>query len=710
VLAVVAAGLWFVVLVAPGASAQLKSHPAAVTHAAASCPAGSTCETIPTNCPAGTTCPEVIVTPSTVGPEQWAFVTAEDFPAGDPIYIYYCSNKFSLAKQDPVCMLQATPELLNPEVVLTASPTGSASISFGTQEDENDGNSPLTGKIPGTQTVGSFYCDDFGNPCSIDVSDPYLNNGGQLNFVLNPNNAVAVPITFAKSSSGCPKATFVTTQEEFGIDRLFPIASQFDCVGNAPAIGIPLASDSLAAVTGLVGGADQLAFIDDPNAPDVQAELALLKGSGGKPGYSLVPIALSAQVIGYKALMAASEGGRIYPDNTFELTPTMVAGLITNYYTSQENADIAPCGKRLGDCSLLGAINSVNGFRLANEFGGYVRSDPSSSTSEIFQWICNAPNVPVKIGKHKVHDPNVASDVLVAGLKSGGVTEASCPTTDTFPPLIDLFAWAAVDNPNQQALKLSGLVPPPNGTSTAVAGFAPMNWSEASYYGLLPAALQNPAGEFVLPSTASLQAALTGATVNANGTLSPNFDDANPAAYPLPDLWYAVVPTTPQPAVTAAALRTLLDDMLTITGGSQTADLPPGFVPLPSAMYTASLAAVAKDVQVAPPVTTTTTTTTTAVAGGGTTTTTSASVTTTTLVATPTTSSHGGTPTTSPKVTPSSAPKITATTVAFQSTSFSVFGHGEAWMLPSFVSVAAGALIFGPGLLFKTRRRPGGVH
>jgi len=672
---------------------------------------GSTCETIPANCPAGTTCPEVIVTPGTpLGPNQWVFVTAENFPPGDPIYIYYCSNQHTLAQQDPVCMLQATPELLNPQVVLTASPTGTASISFGTQQDANDGNPPLNGKIPGTQTVGTFFCDNFADPCSIDVSDPYLDSPGKLNFVLNPNNATAVPVTFAKSSSGCPSATFVNTGSEFGFDQIFPIASQFDCTGKTPAIGIDVSADSLAAVTGLVGGANQLAFIDDPNSPDVQAQLALLKGAHGKPGYSLIPIGLSAQVIAYKSLIAYNANGRIFPDNTFSLTPTMVAGLITNYYSFESGADVVNCGPAYGgDCPLLAALNAVNGFRAPGEYGGFVRSDASSSTSEVFNWICSAPNVPVYLGSYKVVDPNLAPQVLLEGLAAGGVNDKTCPNTDSFPPLINLFAWTATSDPNQQELKLSGFVPPPNAATTAVAGFAPMNSSEASYYGLLPAALQNAAGQFVLPTATSLDAAIAGATVNKNGTLSPNFNNANPASYPLPELWYAVVPTTDQTAVNAVALKTLLDDVLSITGGAQTTDLPPGFVPLPASLYASSLAAVAADVHGPPPTTTTTTTTstttttTTSPTGGGTSTT-------TTVAGVPTTTSPTVTPTTAPKITPTTAPRITPTTVAFQSTAFSVLGHGNAWLVPAFVSIAAGALIFGPGLLFRTRRRPGGVH
>ena len=239
-----------------------------------------------------------------------------------------------------------------------------------------------------------------------------------------------------------------------------------------------------------------------------------------------------------------------------------------------------------------------------------------------------------------------------------------------------------------------------------------MNWSWANYYGLLPAALQNAAGNFVLPTAASLDAAVASATVNPNGTLSPDFATTNPDAYPLPDIWYAVVPTTPQSAVNAVAERTLLDDVLNVTGGPQSADLPAGFVPLPRSIYTSALAEVSSDIQV-PATTTTTTTTTTATT---TTTTTPNTTATTSPVVTPTTSpnappttSGNVPPTTGPGVTPTTAPKVAPTTRAFQTTAFSVFGHSDAWLAPTFVSGVSAALLFGPGLLFKTRRRPRGM-
>jgi hypothetical protein len=287
-----------------------------------------------------------------------------------------------------------------------------------------------------------------------------------------------------------------------------------------------------------------------------------------------------------------------------------------------------------------------------------------------------------------------AASILVKGLRAGGDTKVrSCPTTDVFPSLLDTFAWVAGSDPSVQTLKLAAFVPPPNGSISPVAGFAPMNAAEANYYGLLPAALQNAAGKFVLPTTKSLDAAVAGATENANGTLSPNFRDKNPAAYPLPQIWYAVVPTSNLSATAAQADRTLLGDLLKLSGGSQTSDLPTGFVPLPKSLDRVAAADLSRDVVATPPTTTTTI----------------PPPTTTTLAPVTTTTRPKVTATTEPKVTGSTTPKAPPTTIAFHSTAFRVTGKSDSWMAPAFVSVVAGAMLCGPGLLLKTRRRAGRV-
>ena len=59
--------------------------------------------------------------------------------------------------------------------------------------------------------------------------------------------------------------------------------------------------------------------------------------------------------------------------------------------------------------------------------------------------------------------------------------------------------------------------------------FTAMDSSEADFYGLLPASLQNAAGEFEPPDPSSVLAALNDETANPDGTLSPNYNNTGDA-------------------------------------------------------------------------------------------------------------------------------------------------------------------------------------
>jgi hypothetical protein len=67
------------------------------------------------------------------------------------------------------------------------------------------------------------------------------------------------------------------------------------------------------------------------------------------------------------------------------------------------------------------------------------------------------------------------------------------------------------------------------------------------------AALQNAAGNFVTPTAISLDAALSVATTNPDGSLTPDYSSTNPDAYPMPDVIYAAVSTDPASASQAIA-------------------------------------------------------------------------------------------------------------------------------------------------------------
>jgi len=622
-----------------------------------------------------------------LGLGQFVFVKLFHFPAGDDVDVNYCANTAPLARRAPLCDAEGTATLSYPEYVLPIFANGTSAVSYGVVENTDTGNPPFVGTVPGTSERGSFFCDNGPHDCSIDVTDPLL--GSSLyNATPVPGNTAVLPVSFAATGDGCPSARFVNTESDFGIENLLPIAAELNCTGAHPGVAINTALDSVASIASLVQGNVQVAFTDDPEARDEQK---LLRSPGVH--VALIPVAVSANVIGFRATMSQNNHG--YPLNLFELTPNMVAGLVTNYYQYPSNADLTRCvPPATGSCSLLSEINSVNGYLPPQSYGGFVRSDATGSTDELFHWICSAPNVPVAVGTYVVHDSNRAPKTLEAGLEPGGKPLASCPNTDQFPALsISGQYWAAANVPSQQAIKLGSLVPPPNLAQFPVAGFAPMSWSEALFYGLNSALLQNAAGEFVAPSEKSIYAALSIATRNPDGSLTPVYTNKLARdAYPMPTVIYAAVETTPMPASVAEAVSSSLRGLLALTGGSEVSHLPQGFVPLPAGMYKQAQADLAADVVVAkPPSKGGTGTTTTTSPSGGTTT----SVTTTTQPV----KSSGSKKPTHPR--PGRKPAASGTSLL----AFFIPPISNGWVVSLLVVLGVLGIIAGPLLLISLRRR-----
>jgi hypothetical protein len=499
----------------------------------------------------------------------------------------------------------------------------------------------------------------------------------------SPANTAVAPVTFAGSSNGCPKAAFVTTESDFGIENLLPSAGILSCKAATPAVALNTALDSASAVTALADGQVQVAFTDDPEAADQRSIL----DAPGKH-FALIPVAVTADVIGFKATM--EQAGHAYPENSFDLTPDQVAGLITNYYGFPQDSDLGPCPPPTGTCSLVETLNSVNGFVAPQDYGGYVRSDPSGVIDDIFHWICSAPNVPFKVLGKTVHDPNSAPKTLVEGLRALGAKESSCPETDQFPPLQSPGVyWSALSDPAQQLNKLTAVVLAPNLTTLPAAGFATMNWSEALYYGLEPAALQNAAGQFVMPDEASIDAALATATRNPDGSLSASFTDSTAkGAYPLPSVIYAAVPTRYPTTTEANEVRAVLSGIVSVSTGASSEQLPQGFVPMPAFLANQAKADLAADVVGAPAPTAPVTTTPT-----------------TQPSTTPTTQPRKTTPTTQP-----STPKAKHHTVPYPPTAsnllaFTLGPTRGGWVLPALLAIAIGAIVVGPFLLLLARHR-----
>jgi hypothetical protein len=637
----VAAGLTLAVgsVVVPGAQRAASAPPATARLAAASappatarlaaasssCPAAATCVTMPPSSnPAIHTGTVEALPTADLGPNQWVYLSFTGFTPGVDLLVDYCADTplqpAGPGQTGPICDESGTP-ILDPQYTLytfggTGPTAGTASVSFQVAEDQSP-NPPISGAGPPYGgPAGTFYCDGTSaNPCSIDVTEPALSGGNKL---ANPDNTVVIPISFAPATNGCPGADLVNTESEFGIEQLLTQSDRLACASShTPSLAFNTAQDGLSAVTALAQGNVQVAFTDDPEAADQQQQLR----SGH---FALIPVALTADVVAFRATMGA---GTTYSQTSLDVTPTQVAGLVTNDYTGPTESDMVTCttlGKGLCTdslpcttvkpvrCSLLGELNGVPNFigagtwfLGASQYGSYVRSDASGTTDQLFAWICGSSGLPttLTVNGAAVSEPVTGAQELMAGLNAGlsaGTTPYStCPVTDTFPPLNKSTSgfFAEVNSPNQQLVKLGATVVPAGVGSTPDAGFMPMNWAEADYYGLDAADLQDAAGQFVGPSAASIDAALADATTNADGSLTPSYTNTtDAAAYAMPSVIYAAVPTDPLPESQATAVRQMLGSLLNLTGGSDDAGLPSGFVPLTPALYAAAQKDLTKDI------------------------------------------------------------------------------------------------------------------
>ena len=675
--------LWLVVVLAMasmaviGASVPLASHSASAGAASVCAPDGNNGCLVTLPCPVGqsTNCPTIDVAPNTgVSDGQYVFVTAKNFDPTTSIRVAFCSVNSSAT--DPTCLNGnwETQLLIPTAVPVPANPATSnlTTLSYPVFLDPSgQGNNliPAHDLINKNGTLPGFNCDNTTDPCELVVTDePGQGNNTGNGPTITADNSAVVPITFAAQSAGCPSADpQVNVASSYSLQHFLPAAVKATCAQSDGVTAINVSQADDAVTSDFTGGNATVSFVD--NAADPSQDGALL----GK-GYAYIPIALSGTTESF--LAGESVKGQSFPIDSYNLTPNMVAGLVTSLYQEPQGsvspppkphfeladnlvaalsadgitcADLVGCPSTKSKTKQLAYEVKYDAFDLSNappagvtapaSFGSFNANTSSGASYQATSWVCSAPNTPfdvsvAEVGKTgpttvKVTDTNLAPTTLTSAPIGSSIwppyagaswVYPNCSGYSTLPALSATATnFGAAESPDLQAKAMrawcygGGVTPVPVNAATPCAAFGLMDTSQAEFYGLSTASLENASGNFVAPSQSSLEAAASAFTPCPGndlacpaGTYSINYANSAPTAYAMPNITYALVPTGTLSHDEGTAVKNLLTNLVTY---SHSASLPTGYAPLPDSIYNAALADISNDISIAPAPAVTTTTT-----------------------------------------------------------------------------------------------------
>ena len=635
------------------------------------------------------------------------------------------------------------------------------------------------GKVP------AFNCDNTADPCELVVTnEPGQGTTAGNGPVITTANSAVVPLNFAATSNGCPTSDAqVQVDSAFSLEHFIPAAVEATCAGPKGVVALSTSNDDNSVVSDFASGGTQVAFVDNASDPNQVASLlgksyayipialsgtteSFLAGASNQGqnfpinNYKLTPNMVAGLITSlYQEPVGNPTINQTKPKFVYNLADNLSAALAaaTPPVTC---AELAGCPSTKGNKIQFAYMAKYDAFDMLNPypagdygptvFGSFNSNVASGSSYQATSWLCNAPNTPftVPVDENGQSSP---VDVKVTDTNYGPTTLTTAPSGSSiwtptlgnwvFPdchgytqfPALSATAnnYGPSQSPAFQAKAMRSwcyggtVLPEPVNPQSPCSAFGLMDTSEAQFYGLSSASLENAAGNFVAPTIASLRAAASDFTACPSGDLSCpagtykiNYGDTNPAAYPMANLTYAIVPTNQLSYSEGTAVKNLLTNLLTF---SHSAAVPAGYAPLPDSIYTAALAEVNATISVAaaPKVTITTTTTpvttTTSSSGGSGTTVDTSTVNTSTIDTSQTSQlplTATGTSGTSSKGSGSSPVVVPPATVP---SGFLLVGLSATtrFLLPAIVVLALGSLLGGLVLLFgpgaAARRRQDGT-
>ncbi len=268
------------------------------------------------------------------------------------------------------------------------------------------------------------------------------------------------------------------------------------------------------------------------------------------------PVTSSGLVLAYK-IFSQGNGAPGAQVTDLRLTPQLAAqiftGQLTNWQTSTDMTALNP------------------GDRFPPTVRPLVRGDHSIANLEFTSWLTDAGG---------------------AGLPSGWPG-----ASDTFP-ISYLTQNAAIVGGDALADAIADPFSVGNSNDYYQVGYIGfIDASEAAYYGLPAAKIQNAAGKYVSATPAAIHAALSHATKNPDGvTVTPDYATTDPAAYPMPVVTYVAAPVKGIDPSVGWTLR----QFLTYAATTGQKHMPAGYATL-TADQLAQTKAVVPDIPATPP-------------------------------------------------------------------------------------------------------------
>jgi hypothetical protein len=458
----------------------------------------------------------------------------------------------------------------------------------------------------------------------VDGSTRTSSSTGQLlSSPLSASNwaqRLVVPLSFAPVGQPCPIGR--AERPVIGHESVLEAVSSWQpalCADGGPVFSFSQVPDAVARRQAVSDAAGLSVTGRPPAAGEVPDGRLTLDAPVALSGFTVAYNIESQSAFSAPAEVKARNGQRIRELN---LTPRLVAKLLTQSYRSgAANPDRPGIEKNPIDLTRDPDFLKVNPLFASLRFVGIpsivVPAGLSDAGGQLWRWLLSDPEARAFLSG--APDP----DGMVVNPAYKGVTQQDgFPKSDTVcqtfltgqPPLctLDAFPYASdgheaargaargdtlsrsTYDPSLVPASYRRSLPQPTGQRAVLAL---TDTATALRFGLDTARLRNGSGAFVAPDERGLLAGLDAMTVNrATGVRTPDPASKAAAAYPLTQLSYATVTSARLNAEARAQYAAFLRYAAGPgqVPGRDVGQLPPGYVPLPQALRTSTLAVAAK--------------------------------------------------------------------------------------------------------------------